>query len=67
MDDAKLQTVWQQRQFRDTTSHLSHPLNMFMKHTLAKRVRQLGQLAEVWDEIVPADIRGHTALESWPS
>ena len=65
MDDAKLQTVWEQRQLRDTTSHLGSSLTMLMKHTLAKRVKQLSQLAEVWDEIVPEEIGAHTALESF--
>jgi len=64
MDDAQLNTVWQQRQRADTAAHLSGPLAMLMKHTLAKRVRQLSKLAEVWDEVIPDGIREHTALES---
>jgi len=63
MDDRQLQTVWQQRQFNDRTSHLSRPLTMFMKYNLAKRVRQLSQLAGIWDEVVPEEIAEHTALE----
>ena len=65
MDDAQLRTVWQQRQFDDRTAHLSQPLTLLMKHTLAKRVRQLSKLAEVWDEVVPESIRDHTALEGF--
>jgi predicted nucleic acid-binding Zn ribbon protein len=64
MDDAQLQTVWQQRQFSDRVVPLSQPLAMLMKHTLAKRVRQVGKLAEVWDEVIPEEIQEHTALES---
>ena len=63
MDDAQLRTIWQQRQFNDRAVLLSQPLSAFMKHTLAKRVRQLGQLAEIWDDLVPEPIRDHTALD----
>lgn len=65
MDDAQLRTVWQQRQFNDRAAHLSLPLTILLKHTLAKRVRQLGRLAEIWDEVIPEEIRDHTALESF--
>lgn len=65
MDDAQLQTVWQHRQVRDSSSHLGQSLAVLMKHTLAKRVRQLSSLAEIWDQVVPAGIRDHTALENF--
>jgi len=65
MDDAVLQTVWQQRQRPDHIIPLAQPLGLLMNKTLAKRVRQLGALATVWDEVIPASIREHTALESF--
>ena len=65
MDDAQLQTVWQQRQLKDRVSLLAEPLAKLMKHRLAKRVRQLSQLAAAWDEVIPAQIAEHTALESF--
>ena len=65
MDDAQLQTVWQQRQFNDPVVPLGQPLAIFMKHFLAARVRKLGRLAEIWDLLVPPDIRQHTALEGF--
>ena len=65
MDDAQLRTVWHQRQPRDRTVHLSQPLTVLMKYTLAKRVRQLGKLVEIWDEVLPESISSHTALESF--
>ena len=65
MDDAKLQTVWQQRQFDDHITSLGQPLALFMKRRLARRVRQLSELAGIWDEVIPDDIRDHTALESF--
>jgi len=65
MDDAQLRTVWLQRQPREAASPLSAPLSAFMKYTLAKRVRQLQNLAVVWDEVIPEAIREHTALESF--
>jgi hypothetical protein len=67
MDDAQLRTVWQQRQINDTFVHLSQPMSALMKHRLAKKVRQLSQLAEIWDEVIPDEIREHTALESLSS
>jgi predicted nucleic acid-binding Zn ribbon protein len=65
MDDAQLQTVWQNRQFGPHFEHLSHPLAVFMKDTLARRVRRLSRLAAIWDEVIPDSIAGHTALESF--
>ncbi len=65
MDDARLQTIWQQRQFANRSAHLSEPLTFLMKHTLAKKVRQVSELAKIWDEVVPADLAEHTALESF--
>ena len=65
MDDSKLQTIWQQRQPNDRLSRLDESLSLLMKHTLGKRVRQLSQLAGIWDEVVPDEIAAHTALESY--
>ena len=65
MDDAVLQTVWQQRQRRDRITPLAKPLGQLMNNTLAKRVRQFSSLAAVWDEVIPASIRDHTALETF--
>ena len=65
MDDAKLRTVWQQRQFDDRCVPLAQPLAFLMNHVLAKRIRQLGKLAEIWDELLPRTLRDHTALESF--
>lgn len=65
MDDAVLQTVWQQRQRRDRIIPLAKPLGQLMNNTLAKRVRQLSSLVAVWDEVIPASIREHTALETF--
>jgi len=65
VDDAQLRTIWQQRQFADRITHLGHPLTILMERVLKKRVRQLGKLAEIWDEILPESIRDHTALEGF--
>ena len=65
MDDKKLQTIWQQRQSYDRSSRLDESLSLLMKHTLGKRVRQLSQLASIWDEVIPDEIASHTALESY--
>jgi len=65
MDEAQLRTIWQQRQFNDRVAPLAQPLGTLMKYTLAKRARQLGRLSEIWDEMIPAEIAEHTALESF--
>lgn len=65
MDDAQLQTIWRQRQAPNRTAHLGQPLAYLMKHTLGKRVRQVSRLAEIWDEMIPEEIRDHTALDSF--
>lgn len=65
MDDSRLQTIWQQRQGNDRLCHISEPITMLMKHTLSRKVKQLGQLARAWDEIIPEQIAEHTALESF--
>ena len=36
-----------------------------MKHKLARRVRQLSDLAGIWDDTIPSTIRDHTALDSF--
>jgi len=64
MDDAQLQTIWQQRQPRSRLAHLSGPLALLMKHDLGKKVKQLSSLARIWDEVIPPEIAQHTALES---
>jgi hypothetical protein len=63
MDDAQLRTIWQQRQYDYRISPLGEPLGVLMKQKLAKRVKQLGELARIWDEVIPEAIRDHTALE----
>ncbi|MCD4825234.1 MAG: DUF721 domain-containing protein [Phycisphaerae bacterium] len=65
MDDAQLRTIWQQRQYNYRITPLSEPLGILMKHKLARRVRQLGRLAEIWDEVIPESVRDHTALDSF--
>ena len=65
MDDAQLQTVWQQRQFRDAIAPLGDPLATLMKRKLSKRVRQLAALGTIWDQTLPEEILEHTALESF--
>jgi predicted nucleic acid-binding Zn ribbon protein len=65
MDDAQLQAVWQNRRLTDSFTHVGHPVAMLMKHKLAKRVRQLSRLAEAWDDVIPPEIREHTALEGY--
>ena len=67
MDDAQLRTVWQQRQFNDRIVPLGQPLAILMKHTLGKRGKQIGRLAEVWDDLIPGSLAEHTALESFRS
>ncbi len=62
MDEPQLRNVWQNRQRRDSIRPLSEPLGWLMKHRLAKRVRQIGQLAVAWDECIPDFIREHAAL-----
>jgi hypothetical protein len=65
MDDAQLRTVWQQRRRDYRPIPLSEPLHFFMKRRLARRVKQLSQLAIIWDEVIPDRIRSHTALETF--
>lgn len=65
MDDAQLRTIWQQRQSNFRPARLDEPLAFLMKHTLAKKAKQLGALAGAWDEVIPDEISEHTALESF--
>ncbi len=65
MDDAQLRTVWQQRQGKYRLTPLAEPLAVLMKQKLARRVRSLGELASLWDEMIPKPIRDHTALEGF--
>jgi hypothetical protein len=63
MDDAQLQTVFQQRKWAWQPSHLSEPLALLMKNNLGRKVRQLSAVAEIWDRVIPAELAAHTALE----
>ncbi len=65
MNDAQLQTIWQQRRMSDGAVPLAGPLTMLMKYTLGKKVRRVSELAVIWDEVVPDEIRWHTALENF--
>jgi len=65
MDDAQLRTVWQQRQFDPRLCRLSEPLGFLMKRKLRRRVRELSELAEIWDDLIPESVRSHTALDSF--
>ncbi len=65
MDDAQLRTIWQQRQYDRRISPLSESLGVLMKHRLARRVRQLSELACIWDSTIPAPIQEHTAMDSF--
>lgn len=65
MDDAQLRTVWQQRQLKGRFIPIAQPLSILMKHTLGKRVRQVGKLVDIWDAVIPDEIREHTALEGF--
>lgn len=62
MDESQLRNVWRNRQQPDRIAPLGQPLTTLMKTRLAKRVRQLGALAAVWDECIPQYLREHTAL-----
>ncbi len=36
-----------------------------LRGRLAKRHKQLGDISDAWDEVIPADLHDHTALESY--
>ena len=65
MDDAQLQTVWRNRQANWHCDPIARPLAMFMKHTLGRRVKQVGKLVGAWQEVIPAELAEHTCLESF--
>jgi hypothetical protein len=62
MDESQLRNVWRNRQPPRRIYPLSEPLAALMKHRLARRVRQISQLAAAWDECIPDFIREHTGL-----
>ncbi|MBS3734936.1 MAG: DUF721 domain-containing protein [Phycisphaerae bacterium] len=65
MDDAQLQTIWQQRQMPAPAVPLAHSMTRLVKHRLARHVRRIGQLADIWDAVIPDGLREHTALSSY--
>ena len=67
MDDTQLRTIWQQRQYGRRISPLSESLGVLMKHRLRRRVKQLSELACIWDDVIPDPIQDHTAMESFRS
>lgn len=65
MDEAKLRTTWQNRQEVPRTVPLEVCVASFMKHTVEPRHRQLGKLAGLWHEVIPANLAERTCLESF--
>jgi hypothetical protein len=65
MDDAQLRTIWQQRRAGNRVTPLAVTLGAFMKQHLGKRVKKLSELAILWDEVIPDNLRRHTALENF--
>ena len=65
MDDWQLRNVWTNRQGRQRIAPLCEPLGYLMKTRLAKRVRQIGQLAVAWDECIPEFLRERATLVTY--
>ncbi|MBN1942477.1 MAG: DUF721 domain-containing protein [Phycisphaerae bacterium] len=65
MDDAQLRTIWQQRRVDSRVTSLGATLGVLMKQRLGRRVKQLSELAILWDEVIPENLRRHTALENF--
>ena len=64
MDDAQLMTIWQQRQRPNLATPLAHSLDA-LTGKLKKRYNQLSKLEAAWEEVVPEELRDHTALEGY--
>lgn len=65
MDDRQLRNVWKNKQRPERAVSLSVLLNCILKQRLARRVKQIGQLAQVWDECIPPYILEQSALVSF--
>jgi len=64
MDDAQLMTIWQQRRWIPRAAPLAHSLDA-LTSKLKKRYNQLSKLEAAWEEVVPDELRHHTALEGY--
>jgi len=64
MDDAQLMTIWQQRRRINRATPLAHSLDA-LTGKLKKRYNQLSKLASAWEEVIPDELRHHTALEGY--
>jgi len=49
----------------DEVPLLAGAIRFLVKRRLAKRVKMIGEISQIWDETVPAPIREHTALVSF--
>jgi hypothetical protein len=67
MEDAVLQTVWQQRQRPVGYQPLSASMDVLVGKTLIKRVKQVASLVDIWEDVIPEPLLGHTALQSFKS
>ena len=65
MNDVRLQTIFRQHAPRDSSTTLAAALSPLMKTQLGRRVRQLGQLTKLWNELVPHELRDHAALDGF--
>ena len=49
----------------DDVPLLAGAIRFLVKRRLAKRVKMIGKISQIWDETVPGSIREHTALVSF--
>ena len=49
----------------DEVPLLAGAIRFLVKRRLAKRVKMIGKISQIWDETVPESIREHTALVSF--
>ena len=49
----------------DEVPLLAGAIRFLVKRRLAKRVKMIGKISQIWDETVPGSIREHTALVSF--
>ena len=64
-DPKKIRQLVKDRQFKQRDYAFSKTVDTFMRRKVFPRQKKLGQLANAWQELLPAELTEHSCLENF--